>query len=192
MKIRFEKRWVCLRGDPALTKSPVSLRSIAKLVKAEGVGYMVEMRALHKEDEENPEKISDEYIEILKEYPEVTAPIQGLPPRRTRDHAIITKEGASPANLRPYRYGYHQKTEIEHMVKDMIRAGIIQPSTSPYSSPVLLVKKKDGSWRFCVDYRALDNITIQDKFPIPAIEELLDELGGAQIISKLDLKSGYH
>ena len=90
---------------------------------------------------------------------------KGLPPIRDHDHAIHLILGSVPPNIRPYRYPYVQKSEIEHMIAEMLEAGIIQPSQSPFSAPVVLVHKKDGSWRMCPDYRELNKLTIKINFP---------------------------
>ena len=97
-----------------------------------------------------------------------------------------------PVNSRPYRYSPQHKDEIERQVKEMLTAGLVVPSTSPFASPVLLIQKKDGSWRFCVDYRRLNELTIQNRFPMPVMEEILEELAGSYYFTKLDMRSGYH
>ncbi|KAJ3690052.1 hypothetical protein LUZ61_019216 [Rhynchospora tenuis] len=115
-----------------------------------------------------------------------------LPPNRSVDHTIPLLPDSKPVSIRPYRYSYFQREEIESIIGDLLANSFIRPSTSPYSSPVLLVKKKDSSWRLCIDYRQLNDMTVKNKYPIPIIDDLLDELKGACYFSKIDLKSGYH
>jgi len=129
---------------------------------------------------------------IIQQYSELFHEPSSLPPPREFDHSIPLLPGAQPVNVRPYKYAPHQKTEIEKQVDEMLSKGLIQKSVSSFASPVLLVRKKDGSWRFCVDYRQLNAITVKDKHPMLVVDELLDELHGSQWFTKLDCRSGYH
>ncbi|XP_020184713.1 uncharacterized protein [Aegilops tauschii subsp. strangulata] len=121
---------------------------------------------------DNIQAVIDQFSDVFGEPTE-------LPPRRACDHRIPLMPGAQPVDLRPYRHKPEHKDEKEKQVREMLKAGIIQCSHSPFSSPVILVKKKDGTWRLCVDYRHLNAMTIVGKYPVPVIEELLDELHGA-------------
>ena len=117
--------------------------------------------------------------QLLDQYSKLFEVPTTLPPARTHDHRIHLVDESQHVKLRPYRYPSIQKDEIERMVEEMKVAGVIRDSTSSFASPVVLVKKKDGSWRLCIDYRQLNKLTVKDKFPIPLVEELLDELSGA-------------
>ena len=115
-----------------------------------------------------------------------------LPPRRDVDHRIELLPGSTPPSRSAYRLSSTEMDELKKQLQELTEQGFIQPSKSPYGAPVLFVKKKDGTMRMCIDYRALNKITIKNRYPLPRIDELLDRLHGARYFSKFDLRSGYY
>ena len=106
-------------------------------------------------------------------------------------HTIPVVEGTRPIRQPPHRLGAEKESIADKQVEELLSRGLIEPSSAAWSSPVVLVRKKDGAWRFCIDYRRLNAVTIQDAYPIPRIDESLDALAGSQFFSTLDLASGY-
>ena len=168
---------------------PTKFKTISKEIMQ---GNSIFTICLHAAMEEVPQGIQPKMQQLLQEFEDIYQEPKQLPPEREIDHHINLKEGTEPINVWSYRYAYFQKAEIEKQVHDMLKLGLIRSSTSPFSSPVLLVKKKDGTWRFCTDYRALNTVTIKDRFPIPTVDDMFDELYGATFFTKLDLRSSYH
>jgi hypothetical protein len=129
----------------------------------------------------------------LREYRDVfLEEVSGLPPRRDIDFSIELAPRAAPVSRTPYRMNTPELIELKLQLKEMIDRGYIWPNVSPWGALVLFVKKKDGTLRLCIDYRQLDKVTIKNKYPLPKIDDMFDQLRGASIFSKIDLRSGYH
>ena len=129
---------------------------------------------------------------LMEEFPRVFEEATGVEPDPPVKHPIRLKDGAQPSHVKPYRFSESQKNEMREQVSVLLHKGWIRPSSSPWGAPVLLVPKKDGTWRFCVDFRNLNAVTVRDSFPLPRIDDLLHKVGQAGIFSKMDMQSGFH
>jgi hypothetical protein len=136
-------------------------------------------------------KVQD--ILVVCEYPDVLPDdLPGMPPDRGIEFIIELQPGTAPISKKPYRMPPNELAELKIQLQDLLDKGFIRPSASPWGSPALFVKKKDNSLRLCVDYRPLNAVTIKNKYPLPRIDILFDQLAGAKVFSKIDLCSGYH
>nr|ABA94769.1 retrotransposon protein, putative, Ty3-gypsy subclass [Oryza sativa Japonica Group] len=134
-----------------------------------------------------------ESVPIVCEYPDVfPEELTRMPPDREIEFAIELAPGTAPIAKRPYRMAANELAEVKRQIEELESKGYVRPSSSPWGAPVLLVKKKDGSERMVIDYRALNEVTIKNKYPLPRIDDLFDQLKGARVFSKIDLRSGYH
>ncbi|XP_056695508.1 uncharacterized protein [Spinacia oleracea] len=134
-----------------------------------------------------------EDIPIVNEFQDVFPnDVPDMPPKRDVEFTIDLVPGTGPISKAPYRMAPAEMNELKGQLEDLLDKGYIRPSTSPWGAPVLFVKKKDGTLRLCIDYRELNNATVKNKYPLPRIDDLFDQLKGAGIFSKIDLRSGYH
>ncbi|KAJ0932532.1 putative nucleotidyltransferase, Ribonuclease H [Helianthus annuus] len=134
-----------------------------------------------------------EDVEVVNKFPDIfPEELPGLPPEREIEFRIELNPGAKPVAKAPYRLAPTEMRELMTQLQDLLDKGFIRPSVSPWGAPVLFVKKKDGSMRMCIDYRELNKLTIKNRYPLPRIDDLFDQLQGASWFSKIDLRSGYH
>ncbi|GJY54889.1 putative reverse transcriptase domain-containing protein [Tanacetum coccineum] len=146
-----------------------------------------------KEVEDKSEKKRLEDVPIVQDFPEVfPEDLPGLPPTRQVEFQIDLVPGAAPVARAPYRLAPSEMKELSEQLKELSDKGFIRPSSSPWGAPVLFVKKKDGSFRMCIDYRELNKLTVKNRYPLPRIDDLFDQLQGSSVYSKIDLRSGYH
>nr|GEU47066.1 putative reverse transcriptase domain-containing protein [Tanacetum cinerariifolium] len=134
-----------------------------------------------------------EDVPVIRDFPEVfPEDLPGLPPPRQVEFRIDLIPGATPVACAPYRLVPSELKELSEQLKELSKKGFIRPSSSPWGASVLFVKKKDGSFRMCINYQELNKLTIKNKYPLPRIDDLFDQLQGSSVYSKIDLRSGYH
>ena len=148
------------------------------------------LASLTLEDEERPDldlpRVVCEYVDVFLD------DLPGLPPQRVVDFGIELHPGTSPISMTPHRMAPVELQELRVWLQELLDKGFIRPSTSPWGAPVMFAKKKDKTLRLFIDYRQLNRVTIKNQYPLPRIDDLFDQLRGARVYSKIDLRTGYH
>ncbi|GKE10785.1 putative reverse transcriptase domain-containing protein [Tanacetum coccineum] len=143
--------------------------------------------------EKEPKEKCLEDVPVIRDFSEVFPDdLPGLPPPRQVEFKIELVPGAAPVARAPYRLAPSEMKELADQLQELSEKGFIRLSSSPWGAPVLFVKKKDGSFRMCIDYRELNKLTVKNRYPLPRIDDLFDQLQGSSVYSKIDLRSGYH
>ena len=165
----------------------VSMLSLMKTVRKGAQAYVCYVHDTRSSEVEQSD------IPIVTDFPDLfPEELPGMPPQRDVEFSIDLLPGTGPIAKAPYRMAPAEMRELKVQLEDLLDKGFVRPSVSPWGAPVLFVKKKDGSMRLCIDYRELNAVTVKNKYPLPRIDDLFDQLRGASVFSKIDLRSGYH
>lgn len=197
VRVPYGKKVLSIQGDRGIRGNPsrlsvISCTNIPKLVE-KGCYLFVAQISTKKEVEKEKNEKHIEYVPIVREFQEVFLDdLPGLPPARQVEFQIELIPSTAPVAQAPFRLAPTELEELSKQLTELIEKGFIRPSSSPWGAPVLFVKKKDGSFRMCIDYRGLNKLTIKNRYPLPRIDDLFDQLQGSSIYSKIDLRSGYH
>jgi hypothetical protein len=191
------KRFTCLdeEGNQKIVQGiprAMAVREISAMPLKKCYRKGCQLFAACVEGESRDEVSRIDYHEAFTEFKDVFQEVPGLPPKRNIDFSINWMPGAAPVLKAPYRMSTPELKELQLQLEELLKKGYIRPSVSPWGAPVLFVKKKDGTLRLCIDFWQLNKVTVKNKYPLPRIDDLLDQLEGAKIFSKVDLRLGYH
>ncbi|GJR02807.1 hypothetical protein Tco_0525791 [Tanacetum coccineum] len=189
IRIPYGDEVLIIRGDNCDGRSKLNIISCTRTQKYIQKGcqvYLAQVTSKKAEDKSEEKRLED--VPIVREFPEVfLEDLPGLPPARQVEFQIDLVPGAAPVARAPYRLAPAEMQELSTQLQELSDRGFIRPSSSPWGAPVLFVKKKDGSFRMCIDYRELNKLTVKNRYPLPRIDDLFDQLQGSRVYSKIDL-----
>ncbi|GJS53905.1 putative reverse transcriptase domain-containing protein [Tanacetum coccineum] len=188
VRIPYGNKTLIVKGDKGGSRLKIILCIKARKYVEQGCHLFL----AHVTKKKSKEKRMED-VPVIRDFPEVfPEELPGLPPPRQVEFRIDLVPGAAPVARAPYRLAPSEMKELSVQLQELLEKGFIRPSSSPWGAPVLFVKKKDGSFRMCIDYRELNKLTIKNRYPLPRIDDLFDQLQGSSVYSKIDLRSGYH